>query len=336
MPRAAIIAIRWLNMCQLPFNLTILQLLADHRNIFLTKLFLAASFLGSADCYILIVILIYVMWDKRLAIRLSVLVLLTMSLNYILKNLIGNPRPFVREGTYLKKWGVSAAEAKLLATEYSTPSGHAMGSSVFYAYLYAFIKRRTVRCLAVVAIVLIGLSRPYLGVHYVEDVLLGWAIGLPIALVAARYTDRIRIVWNRRSYGAQIGIAVAASFVLSLLSIAMHGWRAVGLPGALMGYTGFLTGIVIAYPLELKRVNFNPRIGSAAFKMLRFAVSMGMIVFVLLFFGSAFGRMADRFSLLGYLLQYIRYTLAGFAGIFLAPLICSKIETPDSQSAETE
>jgi membrane-associated phospholipid phosphatase len=179
------------------FNSDLVQFFVDHRNVFLTKLFLAASFFGEVDCYVLIAILIYVMWDKKLAIRLSVVVLLTMSLNHILKIIIKNPRPFIREGTYLNKWAVSAANARELAAEYSTPSAHAMASSAFYSCLYAFIKNRYVRVVAVPTVILIGLSRPYLGVHYVEDILIGWAIGLSVALVAVKYAGQIGAVWNK-------------------------------------------------------------------------------------------------------------------------------------------
>ena len=246
-------------MAPLPFNLSLVQYFVDHRNVCLTRLFLGASFVGSADGYVLIAILLYVLWDKQLAIRLSVLVLLTMSLNDILKILIRNPRPFIREGTYLKKWAVSATSAKGLAAEYSTPSGHAMGSSAFYAYLYAFIKTRWVRVAAVLTIVLIGVSRPYLGVHYVEDVLLGWAFGLSIALVAAKYTGWLSSAWNKLSYGQQIAVTAAACLALFLLSMLINGWRIDAQPLALLGFAGFLTGIVIARPLELRKVNFDPR-----------------------------------------------------------------------------
>jgi hypothetical protein len=98
-------------MIALHFNLQLVQFFADHRNPFLTRLFTVAGFFGTADFYFLVTILLYVVWDKRQAIRLSVLILLTMTLNEVLKMLIGNPRPFVREGTYLKKWAVSPADA---------------------------------------------------------------------------------------------------------------------------------------------------------------------------------------------------------------------------------
>jgi hypothetical protein len=68
--------------------MALIQFLADHRNVFLTKFFLVASFIGDVEGYILIITLIYVIWDKQLAIRLSILVLLTMSLNHLLKIII--------------------------------------------------------------------------------------------------------------------------------------------------------------------------------------------------------------------------------------------------------
>jgi hypothetical protein len=60
-------------MAQLTFNMAVMQFLADHRNVLLTKFFLLASFAGQAEGYILVVTLIYVMFDKTLAVRLAVL-----------------------------------------------------------------------------------------------------------------------------------------------------------------------------------------------------------------------------------------------------------------------
>ena len=57
------------------FSLSLVQFLADHRNPLLTRLFLTASFFGSANFYVFLTIFLYVAYDKRFAIRLSVLVL---------------------------------------------------------------------------------------------------------------------------------------------------------------------------------------------------------------------------------------------------------------------
>jgi len=75
----------------------------------------------------------------------------------------------------------------LTARGWSFPSGHAMGSLVAYGMLAYMVLREThlrrgqaaaVITGAVVLILLIGLSRMYLGVHYFSDVIGGYAAGV--------------------------------------------------------------------------------------------------------------------------------------------------------------
>lgn len=83
---------------------------------------------------------------------------------------------------------------------YSFPSGHALGAFCFYGALAAMIvdriQRRRYRLLtwavAVILIVLIGLSRIYLGVHYPSDVLAGYAAGFVWVMTVAS-VDRLLI-----------------------------------------------------------------------------------------------------------------------------------------------
>ncbi|HEX6922907.1 MAG TPA: phosphatase PAP2 family protein, partial [Bacillales bacterium] len=70
-------------------------------------------------------------------------------------------------------------------TGYSFPSGHAMGSFVFYGMLgyffILFLKSEYLKAgstlLMAGLIFMIGFSRVYLGVHYPSDVLAGFAAG---------------------------------------------------------------------------------------------------------------------------------------------------------------
>jgi membrane-associated phospholipid phosphatase len=313
-------------MIHLHFHLALVQFLADHRNVYLTHFFHAASFFGSATFYVFFTILLYVMWDKRLAVRLTVVVLLTMAFNDLLKILIKNPRPFVADGTYEKKWAVPPAEAKALALEYSTPSGHAMGSAAFYTYLLAFTRNRLIRVGIVLLIVLIGVSRPYLGVHYVEDVLLGWAIGLLFGLGASRYTGALANLWSEVPHGLQIAITVAGSAAVWLITLALNGWHIDGQVREMTAYCGWLTGIVIACPLELRIVNFDPRSGGPAARILRYILSIGIMIAVLLLPDAAFVSFAGNASIIGSALDYLRYTAASVAGMFFAPFIFCKLK----------
>jgi len=321
-------------MAPLPFNMAVMEFLAAHRDPLLTKFFLLATFAGEIEGYILIVTLIYVAFDKSLAVRLSVLVLLTMSLNHVLKIIIRNPRPFVLEGTYFEKWAVSADNAKELVREFSTPSGHAMAGAAFYGYLFSWAKNPYARVAACAAVLLIGLSRPYLGVHYVEDVALGWIVGLLIAFVAFTYGGKIGDAWARAPLVLQAGILAGSTALLWVVTVAAGGWQIDEQPRAFLGYAGLLTGVVVGQTLELRRVNFDPRSGSVSAKALRYALSVGIVMLTLLALGVSFEALADRSSIAGYILQYVRYTTAGIAGIFVAPLLFTTVglarrRTPD-------
>jgi undecaprenyl-diphosphatase len=93
-------------------------------------------------------------------------------LNQLLKELFARPRP-------------SFADPLLSETSYSFPSGHAMLSLITYGVLayFAVLALQTWRARTAVVfgaallVILIGVSRMYLGVHYFSDVVAGFAVG---------------------------------------------------------------------------------------------------------------------------------------------------------------
>jgi membrane-associated phospholipid phosphatase len=96
-----------------------------------------------------------------------------MLLNVLVKEIIGRARP-------------SFSDPILVLTSYSFPSGHVAGSTLLYGVLSAFLvskidtwpRRALVVLLAFVMVGLVALSRLYLGVHYLSDVLAAFAEGV--------------------------------------------------------------------------------------------------------------------------------------------------------------
>ena len=79
------------------------------------------------------------------------------------------------------------------ASGYGVPSGHALGTIILFGVLAAELDVGTRSLRYVVATVLVALvsfSRIVLGVHYIEDVVAGLAIGLVMLLAVYRYEFR--------------------------------------------------------------------------------------------------------------------------------------------------
>ena len=113
-------------------------------------------------------------------------------LNMAAKHGFARPRPAL--------WESIAPEST-----FSFPSGHAMGSMTLAAVAVLLAWRTRWRwpvALAAVAFVLlVGLSRLYLGVHYPSDVVAGWAAGLAWVAGAYLVLFRARRPWRRRLAG---------------------------------------------------------------------------------------------------------------------------------------
>lgn len=142
----------------------------------LTAFFLVVTALGSVEVLALLGLIVTAIYGLRrrwlhVATWLAALAGGAV-LNQLLKELFARPRP-------------SFADPLLSETSYSFPSGHAMLSLVVYGLMtyFAVLALRTWRARTAVVfgaallVVLIGVSRMYLGVHYFSDVLAGFAVG---------------------------------------------------------------------------------------------------------------------------------------------------------------
>lgn len=103
-------------------------------------------------------------------------------------------------------------EAQVIeATGYSFPSGHAFASTVFYGmtvYLvWRLTENRAARLAAAVVgplmAVVVGLSRVYLNVHFLTDVLAGWLAGAAWLVASLLLVDVVETRYRSRSERAE-------------------------------------------------------------------------------------------------------------------------------------
>lgn len=137
----------------------------------LTKIVKFITFLGSATIVILVTLVALItLKNKKIGLFMGIDLIVITLFQYLLKALIGRTRPV----------GINLVNESSL----SFPSGHSLTAMAFYGYIIYLIYKSNLKykklyiILLGILILLIGLSRIYLGVHYTTDVLGGFSFSL--------------------------------------------------------------------------------------------------------------------------------------------------------------
>lgn len=157
------------------------------RSDWLTPIMKAITYMGNWQTITVNCIILLLFRNTRLAygVPLSIGSLFVSLANKGIKALVLRPRP--DEAMFLIEQG-----------GWSFPSGHAITSMFFFGMLIWLIRRNVVNlrlaniltALFAIPMILIGVSRVYLGVHYPTDVLAGWSLGLLIIIVMSTIIKR--------------------------------------------------------------------------------------------------------------------------------------------------
>ncbi|HEX6468018.1 MAG TPA: phosphatase PAP2 family protein [Streptosporangiaceae bacterium] len=207
----------------------------------MTALMHVISYLGSAGWYVPVLVVVFWCVSPRAGAWAAVVVTLSGALNLLLKVAIHAPRPYWTDP------GIRAHETR---TSFGMPSGHAQGSTVAYGLLGAAVARRSrarrsgagrsgagrggaagPRWPAVatwagggVVVVLVGVSRVYLGVHSAGQVVAGWLTGAALLVVAFALGPPVAAWWRRRPLPVQFGLSLAVA-LLFFVPTALAVWN---------------------------------------------------------------------------------------------------------------
>ena len=152
----------------------------------LTNIFTKITNIGSSYSLIVLSILFFINFkEKKYPIAIALNLTAAFIISQLIKLIINRPRPI----------GIALVEA----SGFSYPSGHTMVSTAYFGFLiYLILKNISNKVLKIIATtfltiipILIGISRIYLGVHYLTDIIAGILLAIIYLIIFTKlYTKK--------------------------------------------------------------------------------------------------------------------------------------------------
>ena len=294
----------------------------------------ALTFTGDVAFFLFVLPAVYWSIDRRFGIRVAMAMMISITLNALLKMVLHAPRPYWYD-TRVRLLGNGEAL-------FGLPSGHAQNAVVMWGMLAAQIGRWWGWVMAIVLMILVGFSRIYIGVHFPTDVLAGWLVGAIVLFLFLRFEHSVLAWFRQYSIQAQLGLLFAASLMLIATAALLEGtidtrwsmpeiWAenaiaaggipldGVSLQDTVSGAAAFF-GMAAGASWLYVRGNFDAG-GPLKYRLVRYLVGVLGVAIFYAGLDAIFAMLAEDESILGYVLRYGRYGLVGFWLLGLAPIL---------------
>lgn len=232
-----------------------LKFLESIRTDFFNNFFEFVTLLGEETVYIILICIIYFMFDKKLAQKLFFIASVSIGFNCVIKNIIKLPRPFANDE-------ITCIRPET-ATGYSFPSGHTQIAATCTSAVAIIFKKKWTVLFAIIATSLVGFSRMYLGAHFPTDVICAAILGVSLSFLLNNLHDR-----TTNKYGLYISTLIiftffAFAFMLRPNILFLDFYK----------FYGLFLGFVCATQFEEKYVHFNYNC-SAIKKLIRVTIGV--------------------------------------------------------------
>lgn len=275
------------------------------QNGFFDFFFQFMSFLGEDYVYIVLLSTLYFAINKKHGEFTGLVLFFAGMFNSVIKAIVASPRPFQEYPNRVENLRPETSSG------YSFPSGHTqMFSSVLFAQTTKY-KHPVLLYIAIVFSVLMGISRMYLGVHYLEDVVVSMVLGILTAYGLYQLFKRYQ---DNDTHLIRLYLVILVLF-LPFTIILNYGdlWVPYGL------MIGFTAGMVI----EKKYINFTLDVVWWK-KALRVVGSLVIMVTIMIGLDIVFEAIAEEGTTLLNIFDMIRYGLMAFIGLGLYPFLFQK------------
>jgi membrane-associated phospholipid phosphatase len=290
----------------------------------------ALTTLGYEQFYILLLPTIYWCFDQMVGLRVGIIFLVGNSVNSFFKLMFHNTRPY---------WISENVKPYSHEISFGIPSNHAQTPLTIWGWLACEIKKRWFTIATLVLAFLIGVSRLYLGVHFLSDVLLGWLLAGLLVWVFSAWHEKVGRWLGKQSLGTKLGLVLGSAVLMTALVLLSHlvadSWvmnpewaeRAgevdpLNIEGifTLSGtWVGMLCGFAL---LTEKKGHFLAGEGGWR-RLARFLVGLLGVLVLYLGLGQLFPDNGDAIS---FALRFVRYAIIGLWVSWLGPIVFEKLK----------
>ena len=303
------------------------------------------SFLGEENFFLILIPFLYWCVDTAWGMRALAVLVLSDFTNGLFKGAFHAPRPH---------WIDPRVKALSVETSYGIPSGHAQNAAAVWGLLARAINTGWAWVGAVILVLAISLSRIYLGVHFPHDVVAGWIIGAVVLAVWQWAEPRVGRWLKPKPLVAQIGAALALSFLMLGVALAARAalagvadppsWETqaasaapppAGRPATdprnmdgLLVTLGVVFGVGAGFALMRRYTPFDAG-GPWVKRLVRLTLGLAVLVALRVTLGAIFPVEPPT---VGMLFRYLRYALMGLWMIWLAPWVFIRIGLAEAAS----
>ncbi len=155
------------------FELELIKWMQSFRSDFLDAFFQFFTMFGEELIIIAVLGFLYWCFDKKTGEAIGVTVFISLVVNSTLKTMFARLRPFQIDSDIVNVRPETSSG-------YSFPSGHTQGAASVFGSLAIWFKRNWLTAISAFIIFMVAMSRMYIGVHFLSDVIVGAALGIGI------------------------------------------------------------------------------------------------------------------------------------------------------------
>ncbi|MCS5707290.1 phosphatase PAP2 family protein [Candidatus Berkiella cookevillensis] len=149
-------------------ELALIRVVLAYRPECLNPLFIFLNHLDTGPYYMLVGVIAFTLFNPKLGKRCFLLFALVFASNHFFKYLLMQPRPLVLDPLL----GLIKTNS-----QYGLPSGGAQGAISLALFFVHYYKNTALKIFAIFYVVIVCISRIYLGMHFFSDVIVGCLLG---------------------------------------------------------------------------------------------------------------------------------------------------------------